>query len=50
MAGFGRAVEVDSIEEVLRSREAFVEELLDSVLDRLGFPQEPDPEADGTSG
>ncbi|MFD7164353.1 hypothetical protein [Streptomyces violascens] len=49
-AGFGRAVEVDAIEEALRARRVFVEELLDAVLDRLGFPQEPDPEADGTSG
>jgi len=43
-AGFGHAVEAASIEEVLRSREVFVEELFDALLGRLGFPEAVDPE------
>lgn len=37
-AGFGHGTEVTSIEELLRSREVFVEDLLTALLDGLGFP------------
>jgi hypothetical protein len=37
-AGFGQATERASVEEVLRSREVLVEDLLDLLRDRLGFP------------
>ncbi|MEU6703444.1 hypothetical protein [Streptomyces wuyuanensis] len=43
-AGAGAGVDVTTIEEVLRSHETFVEELFDVLLDRLGFPEAPDPE------
>ncbi|MFB7225712.1 hypothetical protein [Streptomyces sp. NPDC056227] len=43
-AGFGHSVAAASIEEVLRSREVFVEDLFDELLDRLGFPEAVDPE------
>ncbi|WP_031147830.1 hypothetical protein OHA91_17010 [Streptomyces erythrochromogenes] len=33
------------IEAVLRSHEPFAEELFDTLLDHLGFPPAPDPEA-----
>ncbi|MFE7586449.1 hypothetical protein ACFU5Y_33340 [Streptomyces gardneri] len=38
-AGVGDGADVTVIEEVLRSREVFVEELFDALLDRLGFPE-----------
>lgn len=43
-AGFGHAATAASIQEVLRSREVFAEELFDALLDRLGFPEAVDPE------
>ncbi|WP_432062707.1 hypothetical protein [Streptomyces sp. S1] len=46
-AGAGQGVDVTTIEEVLRSHETFVEELFDTLLDRLGFPAASDPEAEG---
>ncbi|MEV4976672.1 hypothetical protein [Streptomyces scopuliridis] len=44
-AGFGHSVTAASIQEVLRSREVFVEELFEALLDRLGFPEAVDPES-----
>uniref|UniRef100_A0AAU2A127 Uncharacterized protein n=1 Tax=Streptomyces sp. NBC_00093 TaxID=2975649 RepID=A0AAU2A127_9ACTN len=45
-AGLGRDIEVGTVEEVLRSREAFVEDLFTTLLDRLGFPQAPEDSDD----
>lgn len=36
-----------AVEEVLRSREVFVEDLFDLLLDRLGFPPAVEPGGDG---
>ncbi|MGW2863640.1 hypothetical protein [Streptomyces sp. NPDC001205] len=44
-AGFGQAAETAAIEGVLRSGETFAEDLFDTLLDRLGFPQACQPEA-----
>uniref|UniRef100_A0AAU2UW32 Uncharacterized protein n=1 Tax=Streptomyces sp. NBC_00003 TaxID=2903608 RepID=A0AAU2UW32_9ACTN len=46
-AGFGQAVETASIEGILRSGGTFVEEVFDTLLDRLGFPQAREPEGCG---
>ncbi|MFE9046573.1 hypothetical protein ACFYOG_37595 [Streptomyces sp. NPDC007818] len=46
-AGIGDGAAATTIEEVMRSHETFVEELFDTLLDRLGFPAASDPEADG---
>ncbi|MFC0842299.1 hypothetical protein ACFH04_00895 [Streptomyces noboritoensis] len=43
-AGFGHTAESASIEEVLRSGETFAEDLFDTLLDRLGFPQAVEPD------
>lgn len=45
-AGFGHSVTAASIQEVLRSDEVFVEELFDTLLGQLGFP-EPADDPDG---
>ncbi|WP_328665298.1 hypothetical protein OG905_00235 [Streptomyces sp. NBC_00322] len=45
-AGFGHSVVAASIQTVLRSRELFVEELFDVLLDRLGFPEAVAPEGE----
>jgi hypothetical protein len=47
-AGFGHSVTAALIQEVLRSREVFVEELFDTLLDRLGFSEAVDPEPGST--
>ncbi|MGW8597987.1 hypothetical protein ACWGLB_03515 [Streptomyces sp. NPDC055893] len=39
MAGVQKAAQQSRIEELLRAREIFVEELFDALLDELGFPE-----------
>ncbi|MDX3074775.1 hypothetical protein [Streptomyces sp. MI02-7b] len=46
-AGFGEGVTAEAVEEVLRSKETFAEELFAVLLDRLGFPAPVDPERSG---
>lgn len=43
-AGFGKGVTAEAVEDVLRSKETFAEELFDILLERLGFPAPVDPE------
>ncbi|MEV7676698.1 hypothetical protein [Streptomyces sp. NPDC088752] len=43
-AGVQAAVQRSRIEELLRTRETFVEELFDALLDELGFPEAVHPE------
>ncbi|MFJ5834972.1 hypothetical protein [Streptomyces sp. NPDC093089] len=46
-AGVGDGVAATAIEEILRSDETFAEEVFANLLDRLGFPEAVDPEAEG---
>ncbi|MEU6344877.1 hypothetical protein ABZ883_28445 [Streptomyces sp. NPDC046977] len=43
-AGFGEGVTAEAVEDVLRSKETFAEELFAILLERLGFPAPVDPE------